>query len=165
MIDVVDPVSGRPVGTAERGQALAAGLAIRTVHLFLFDDQQRLMLQVLGRERDRHPLLRGSSVAAFPRPGEAEEDTARRRAAEELGLDVPLRKRGTVWTVDGASPKFVTVFEGPADGPQIFEPGHVERLEYWELTALDAEIASEPGAFTQTFRQVYSWWSERAGRT
>jgi 8-oxo-dGTP pyrophosphatase MutT (NUDIX family) len=45
---------------------------------------------VLGRERDRHPLLRGSSVAGFPRPGESEETAARRRAAEELGLDVAV---------------------------------------------------------------------------
>jgi isopentenyl-diphosphate delta-isomerase len=164
VIDVVDPRTGQPVGTAERGEALAAGLPIRTVHIFLFDDHHRLLLQVLGRERDRHPLLRGSSVAGFPRPGESEETAARRRAAEELGLDVPLRKVGTARTMDGASPKFVTLFDGPADDPRILEPGHVEGLEYWELATLDAEIARDPAAFTNTFLQVYSWWGERAGR-
>lgn len=164
VIDVVDPETGQPVGTAERDDALAAGLPIRTVHIFLFDTRQRLLLQLLGRRRDRHPLLRGSSVAAFPRPGESDEDAARRRAAEELGLDVPLQKLGTARTVDGASRKFVTVFEGPADGPRILEPDHVERLEYWDLADLDAEIARDPAAFTNTFLQVYSWWSARAGR-
>ena len=54
VIDVVDPASGEPVGRAERRAALDAGLPIRTVHLFLFTDDGRLMLQVLGRERDRH---------------------------------------------------------------------------------------------------------------
>jgi isopentenyl-diphosphate delta-isomerase len=164
VIDVVDPESGEPVGTAERGAALREGLAIRTVHLFLFDDEQRLLLQVLGRHRDRHRLLLGSSVAGFPRPGERDEATARRRAAEELGLDGPLRRLGTVRLVDDRSPKFVTLFEGHAGSPTILEPGHVERLEYWPLPELDAELALRPDRFTETFRQVYSWWGERAGR-
>jgi 8-oxo-dGTP pyrophosphatase MutT (NUDIX family) len=120
---------------------------------------------VLGRDRDHHPPLRGSSVAAFPRPGEPDDETARRRAAEELGLDVPLRRLGIVRVVDGASPKFVTLFEGPADHPRILEPGHVERLEYWDIPALDAEILRAPEGFTETFRQVHSWWGERAGPT
>jgi isopentenyl-diphosphate delta-isomerase len=162
VIDIVDPTTGEPVGTAKRSEALEAGLAIRTVHIFLFDDEGRLLLQLLGRERDRHPLLWGSSVAAFPRPSEHEDAAATRRLSEELGLSVALRKVGRVQTIDGSSLKFVTLFEGQADTPRILEQGHVERVEYRPLPAIDSELAENPSIFTDTFRQVYSWWRERS---
>lgn len=165
MVDVVDPATGQPVAVATRSEALGGGLPVRTVHVFLFDHAGRLLLQELGRERDRHALLWGSSVAAFPRPGEPEDAAAERRVAEELGLGVPLRRAGRVQTVDGSSPKFVTLYEGRVDDtPSILEPGHIERLAFWPLEAIDAELAENPSRFTDTFRQVYDWWRERSGR-
>ena len=158
LIDVVDPETGEPVGTAERAAALDAGLPVRTVHVFLFDESGRLLIQELGRARDRHPLLWGSSVAAFPRPGESALVAARRRTVEELGVSGSLHQVGTVRTVDGRSPKFVTVFEGRADAPRILEPGHVESLRFVTPSELDAALAADPSAFTDTFRQVYDWW-------
>jgi hypothetical protein len=161
VIDVVDPTTGRPVATAPRNEALRNGLAVRTVHGFLFDRDQRLLLQQLGRERDRHPLLWGSSVAGFPLPGESSDAAISRRLVEELGLDQRLTRFGTVQVVDGRSPKFVTLYSGPAGSPHILEPGHVELLEYWTLDAVDAEIQANSRLFTDTFRQVYRWWRDR----
>jgi isopentenyl-diphosphate delta-isomerase len=164
LIDVLDE-SGRPVGATSRQDALDSGLPVRTVHVFLVDHEGRLLLQRLGSRRDRHPGpgLLGSSVAAFPRPGESEEDAARRRSAEELGLGTPLDRLGTIRTMDGRSPKYVTLFVAsvsPAQ-PRILEPGHVDGIEYWALDELDHEVALVPERFTETFRAVYAWWRER----
>lgn len=160
LIDVVDE-AGRPVGVSPRDDALRAGLPVRTVHVFLLDRAGRLLLQELGRERDRHPLQWGSSVAGFPRPGEPDDDAAARRAAEELGVRAPLRRVGQIRTVDGASPKFVTLYEARETSPRILEPGHVERIEYRSVDELDTEIIEAPSRFTDTFRQVYGWWREQ----
>lgn len=164
LIDVLDE-SGRPVGAASRQEALESGLPVRTVHVFLVDREGQLLLQRLGVGRDRHPGpgLLGSSVAAFPRPGESEAAAARRRSAEELGLDAPLDRVGTIRTMDGRSPKFVTLFEASVarSQPRILEPGHVEGVEYWALDDLDHELVQAPERFTETFRALYAWWRER----
>jgi isopentenyl-diphosphate delta-isomerase len=164
LIDVLDE-SGRPVGAASRQQALDWGLPVRTVHVFLVDHEGRLLLQRLGVGRDRHPGpgLLGSSVATFPRPGESEAEAARRRSAEELGLGPPLERLGTIRTMDGRSPKFVTLFEASVapPHPRILEPGHVDGIEYWALDELDDELVQAPERFTETFRALYAWWRER----
>lgn len=163
LIDVVDPLTGQPVATATRSEALRRGLPVRTVHAFLLDDERRLLLQELGSGRDRHALLWGSSVAAFPRPGEREDVAVTRRAEEELGLTVPLRRVGSVQAVDGASPKFVALYEGRIDHhPEILEREHVERVEFWSLERIDTALRQNPSRFTGTFRQVYDWWRDRS---
>lgn len=164
LIDVLDE-SGRPVGAAPRHEALDSGLPVRTVHVFLIDQDGRLLLQRLGVGRDRHPGpgLLGSSVAAFPLPGESEVVAARRRSSEELGIDVPLVRLGTIRTVDGRSPKFVTLFGASVarSQPRILEPDHVDGIEYWAVGDLDHEVAQNPERFTETFRTLYAWWRER----
>lgn len=162
LIDVLDE-SGRPVGTTSRQEALDSGLPVRTVHVFLVDHEGRLLLQRLGERRDRHPGLWGSSVAAFPRPGESEAEAARRRSSEELGLSTPLERLGTIRTMDGRSPKFVTLFEATVAPPQprILERGHIAGIEYRALHELDDELVQAPERFTETFRALYTWWRER----
>lgn len=164
LIDVLDE-SGRPVGAAPRQEALEAGMPVRTVHVFLVDQEGRLLLQRLGVGRDRHPGpgLLGSSVAAFPRPGESDVIAARRRSSEELGVEAPLVRLGTIRTMDGRSRKFVTLFEASVarSQPRILEPGHVDGIEYWTIGDLDHEVAQDPERFTETFRALYAWWRER----
>jgi isopentenyl-diphosphate Delta-isomerase len=157
LVDVLDE-SGRVVGEAPRDVALARGLSVRTVHIFLLDTEEALLLQLLGRGRDRHTLIWGSSVAAFPHPGELADAAAERRLYEELGLRTPLDRVGTITTIDGQSRKFVTLFEGRASSATVREPDHIERLEFWPLPRIDRALAEDPSSFTETFATVYRWW-------
>ena len=158
LIDVVDD-AGHPVGVAPRADAFRLGLPVRTVHVFVRDGMARLLLQQLGRGRDRHPLLWGSSVAGFPQPGESEEVAAQRRLREEVGLTTRVERVGTTVMEDGASTKFVTVFETVADRePEIAEPGHIERIEFRPVGDVEVELVEDPARFTETFRHVFSYW-------
>ena len=157
LIDVLDS-SGRPVGVAPRAAAFEQGMRIRTVHVFVFDSYGRLLLQQLGRGHDRHPLLWGSSVAGFPRPGEREADAASRRMSEELGLSAPVELVGTTVMRDGASEKFVTLFEGRTDDAEIAEPDHIERIEFRPVAEVERELVERPANFTETFRHVFAFW-------
>jgi len=157
LIDVLDS-SGRPVGVAPRSEAFELGMRVRTVHVFVVDSHSRLLLQQLGRERDRHPLLWGSSVAGFPHPGEEEADAALRRMSEELGLVAPIGLVGTTVMRDGASEKFVTLFEARGDHAEIAEPDHIERIEFRAVEDVERELVEQPAAFTETFRHVFAFW-------
>lgn len=157
LIDVLDS-SGRPVGVAPRAEAFERGMRVRTIHVFVVDSHSRLLLQQLGRGRDRHPLLWGSSVAGFPRPREEEVEAASRRMSEELGLSAPVELAGTTVMRDGASEKFVTLFEARADHADIAEPDHIERIEFRDVDEIGRELVEQPANFTETFRHVFAFW-------
>lgn len=86
LIGVVD-ARDRPVGTIERGRVLEAGKGFRVAHVWVYSGE-RLLLQQLGRHRERHPLAWGSSVAGYLHSGESYLEAGRRRLLEELGLDL-----------------------------------------------------------------------------
>src|SRR5436305_161713 len=75
LIDRVDD-QDRPIGVIERGRALEEGVNFRTVHVFVFDHQGRLLIQQLSQTRERHAMQWGSSVAGYLHAGESYEDGA-----------------------------------------------------------------------------------------
>jgi isopentenyl-diphosphate delta-isomerase len=162
LIDAVE-VGDRPVGLVERGLAREAQANFRVVHVFVFDGGGKLLLQQLGHDRERNPLLWGSSVAGYLYASEAEWAAARRRLYEELGLETDLQKYGALAMRDDRSTKFITLFTTQADHAEIREPHHIERIEYRGLERVADEVAAQPQLFTPTFQNVFRfYWATRA---
>lgn len=159
LIDWVDE-EDHPVGRVPRGDALQLGASFRTVHVFVFHDEE-LLLQQLSPTRERHPERWGSSVAAYLHAGEDYERAARRRLREELGLDGALTRVGKTRMEDERSLKFVELYT-LVDGPtEIREPDHIAELRYWGPGELEHEIAESPETFTPTFLHVYRYFQPR----
>jgi isopentenyldiphosphate isomerase len=164
LIDVVD-AADRPVGQLERGRVLEQGAKFRVVHIFVFNPKGELLLQQLGKNRDRNPLKWGSSVAGYLHSGESYADAAVRRLHEELGLSTPLAKHGSISMPDQESTKFITLYVTAVLGshPHIEEPGHIEALRFWSVQHLEATLAQQPGNFTETFRYLYKFYRTTSG--
>ena len=135
------------------------------VHIFVFDASERLLVQQLGRLRDRNPLHWGSSVAGYLHAGESYADGAKRRLLEELRLESKLVKHGSTHMSDRGCMKFIGVFTTrvESDMPSIGESHHIERLAWMELRELDRELTSKPERFTATFRHVYRFFRSTRG--
>jgi isopentenyl-diphosphate Delta-isomerase len=158
LIDLVDAVD-RPVGQIKRGVVLEQEARFRVVHIFVFNPQGKLLLQRLGRNRERNPLRWGSSVAGYLNVGESYGDAAVRRLKEELGLaDTPLIKYGSIAMQDRSSTKFITLCTTVASDPRIAEPDHIEALRFWSIPKLEQELQQKPERFTETFRYVYRFF-------
>lgn len=157
LIDAVD-AADEPVATVQRGRALITRRNFRVAHVFVFNLAGQLLLQQLSRQRERHPLRWGSSVAAYLYAGEPDWAGARRRLQEELGLSTQLRKHGTFPMRDEESLKFVSLFTTQSDTPRVQEPSHIERIEYSELSQVDSVIEHDPATFTPTFLQTYRFF-------
>jgi isopentenyl-diphosphate delta-isomerase len=159
LVDVVD-AADRPVSRLERRLVLEQGAKFRVIHIFIFNSQGELLLQQLGRNRDRNPLKWGSSVAGYLHSGEAYADAAVRRQHEELGLSAPLTKHGSISMPDQESTKFITLYVAKVSGslPRIEEPGHIEALRFWSIQTLEAALTREPESFTETFRYLYGFY-------
>jgi isopentenyldiphosphate isomerase len=86
MIAQVDPVSGAVVGAVSKAKAHREGIWHATVHVWILDDQGRLLFQHRSPDKEHYPGLWDISAAGHIRVG---EDGAR-EVAEELGADVAL---------------------------------------------------------------------------
>jgi isopentenyldiphosphate isomerase len=166
LIDRVDK-RNRPIGVVPRGAVLELGANFRTVHVFVFDHKQNLLLQQLSPSRERHPLLWGSSVAGYLYAGEAYGTGARRRLMEELGLSTLLRWQGMVAMEDEDSRKFVGLYTTTADNPVIGESDHIAALEWRPLDSVVGEAEAGSSRLTPTLRRLLDFYvrsSRDAGR-
>lgn len=156
-IDWVDEAD-RPIRKIARGRVFEVGAKFRVVHIFVFNPQGELLLQQLGRHRERNPLKWGSSVAGYLHAGEAYADGASRRLREELDLDTPLVKHGSIFMQDLSSTKFITLYTTVAEDPHIAEPGHIEAVRFWPQAEVLEELSRNPDQFTETFRYVHRFF-------
>lgn len=157
LIDTVDEAD-RPIGKIERSRVFAVGAKFRVVHIFDFDTAGWLLLQQLGRHRERNPLKWGSSVAGYLHSGETYVEGAARRLREELGLSTPLMKHGSFSMQDEKCLKFLTLYTTRASDPRIQEPQHIEKLEFRPIGEIEERLRTNPGEFTETFRRVFSFY-------
>lgn len=81
--------AGRTAGLAPRDRVHREGLWHRSVNVFLFRSDGRLLLQRRHDSKDVCPGAWDVSVAEHLKPGESFEEAARRGLAEELGINPP----------------------------------------------------------------------------
>jgi isopentenyl-diphosphate delta-isomerase len=159
LIDWVD-AADRPIATVARGEVFQRRAGFRVVHIFLFNPSGELLLQQLGRARDRNPLKWGSSVAGYLNAGEDYLDGARRRLREELAYEGPLAKFGSVVMPDQGARKFIMLYTttAPAFKVTVAEPEHIETLRFEPLTEVRRQVEQWPTNFTETFVFLFQFY-------
>lgn len=160
-IDCVDPAD-KPIGKVRRSEVFQEHAAFRVVHVFVFNDEGELLLQQLGRGRNRNPLRWGSSVAGYLNAGEDYFDGAVRRLREELGLKTPLIKFGSAVMKDvmddQAARKFITLYLTSSSRFSVGDPGHIESLRFEPIPGIESWMLRSPADFTETFRFVFRFY-------
>ncbi|MBV8200036.1 MAG: NUDIX domain-containing protein, partial [Acidobacteria bacterium] len=135
LIDRVDETD-TPVGTVSRSEVFAERAGFRVVHVFVFNQAGRLLIQRLGQNRERNALKWGSSVAAYLLSGENYLQGAERRLREELGLEGRRpAKFGSVVMPDQGARKFITLYLASAEQHEVHraDPDHIQQLLFWPI--------------------------------
>ena len=110
-----------PLGVCEKLAAhLEGGRIHRAFSDFIFDTQNRLLLQRRALSKYHFGGLWTNTCCSHPRPGESTLAAAQRRLVEELGFVVPLRELG----------HFIYRAHDPATGLTEHELDHVFLLLY-----------------------------------
>jgi ADP-ribose pyrophosphatase YjhB (NUDIX family) len=161
-VDVVDP-SDRVIGTLPRRQLLSTGANFRVVHILLFNRHKELLLQCIAPGL-RHEGMWGSSVAGYVLAGESYEQAAARKLRDELGLRIPLTLLCKSSMLDGASEKFIGLFEALYDGPLVPDPSQTAQLIHLPLTTLERERQAGLRAFTPTLLHVLDRYLSASGQ-
>jgi isopentenyldiphosphate isomerase len=162
LIDAVDS-NDQVVGAVQRRQVFNVGANFRVAHVFLFNTKRELLLQSIALGL-RHAGMWGSSAAGYLSAGETYALAASRKLASELGVTCPLAFRGKTSMNDGASLKFIELYETTYDGGVFPEPTEVSKVEFVGLPTIATERANQARAFTPTFLHLLDFYLSSTAR-
>ncbi len=141
------------------------GLWHRGVHVLLFTHEGKLLVQQRSKDRPHAPLALDCSVSEHVKAGEDYLTAAIRGMQEEMGvegLDVkPLVKfKMNYGPNDNEISELYRGVINPADVK--FDPVEVERIDYYELAALQNLMENEAVKFSYWFGQILRWYSGKS---
>ncbi|WP_431161649.1 NUDIX hydrolase [Flagellimonas beolgyonensis] len=97
-VDILDE-QGKPTGeSCLKSEAHRKGLLHPTVHIWLYTQDGRVLIQQRGKHKDTHPLLWDVSVAGHVSSGEEISTAAVREVQEEVGLSITEKDLESIGT-------------------------------------------------------------------
>ncbi|MEZ6048496.1 MAG: NUDIX domain-containing protein [Planctomycetaceae bacterium] len=148
-------------GQAPRSQVHAEKLLHRAVHVFLFNSQGELLLQLRTATKDEYPSCYTSSASGHVSSGETYDETAPRELEEELGVTAPLTRLTKIAGNSQNAYEHAVLYETATDEPLTPDPGEVESTCFLSLTEIDKLVAETPEKFTPPFLELYKWYREQ----
>ncbi|HEX4886611.1 MAG TPA: isopentenyl-diphosphate Delta-isomerase [Luteibaculaceae bacterium] len=145
------------IGLAEKLEAHEQGWLHRAFSIFIFNSQNKLLLQQRANEKYHSPGLWTNTCCSHPRADETVEDAAKRRLREEMGIDCALEKKFHFTykaTLENnlIEHEFDHVFIGFTDTIPILNPHEVMDFRYHSKEEIDQWISEQPETLTEWFK-------------
>ncbi len=140
LLDLVDE-NDQVIGTVMKSVAHAENKRIRIIHVFIFDTQGRMAVQLRSESVNFAPGHWVTAGSGHVAAGETYEQAGARELQEELGISVPLTFEGTerYQYVDGTE-EFLGVMRGQYDGEFVVHPEDVARVAWFTMDDLQNMI-------------------------
>ena len=153
------------IGQELRSIVHQRGLWHRGVHVLLFTREGKLLVQQRSKDRQHAPGALDCSVSEHVKAGEDYPAAAVRGMQEEMGvegLDIqPLIKFKMNYGPNDN--EISVVYRGAVDPADVkFDPVEVERIDYYELVALQNLMKSEEVKFSYWFEQILRWYFRKS---
>jgi isopentenyl-diphosphate Delta-isomerase len=151
----------RIIGSMEKYEAHEKGVLHRAFSIFLFDDQDRLLLQQRALDKYHCGGLWTNSCCSHQRLGETNLVAAKRRLQEELRIDVAEISDAFSFVYRAEfdngliEHEFDHVLIGKFNGEPDFNPAEVAAVRYMDQQQLDEETVHFPEKFTPWFKLSY----------
>jgi isopentenyl-diphosphate delta-isomerase type 1 len=162
ILEVVDG-GNRPVGLASRGSIHRYGLQHRSVHIFIFDGQGRLYLQLRHASKDQYPGHWDTSAAGHVSVGEDYAAAARRELAEELALETDLTWVAQVPASVDTGWEHVALFLGQTEARPCPNPAEIQQGRFFTAAEMEELLADPEAAVTPALRRLYRLWQAVGG--
>ncbi len=131
----------RVIGSTTRAQMRAQRLVHRATYTFVFARDGRLFLQRRTEEKDMYPGYWDAAAGGVLLAGESYDESARREAAEELGIDgVPLEGLFDFYYEDEANRVWGRVYSCVFEGPFRLQAEEVAEGRFVEVADLLAGL-------------------------
>jgi len=149
-----------PIGTMEKMEAHEKGILHRAFSVFVFNDNDELMLQQRALSKYHSPGLWTNTCCSHPREGEKTMDAAHRRMIEEMGFDCGFEEAfDFIYKSDVGQGltehELDHVFIGHSNQQPKLNPEEVNDWKYMSMNSIRAEIKNNPENFTVWFRIAF----------
>lgn len=149
-----------PIGQMEKLEAHQKGLLHRAFSVFVFNDQNELLLQRRALDKYHSGGLWTNTCCSHPVPNESLELCGERRLVEEMGFSTPLKRLFAFEYRVNLDNELIEheydyVLTGVYNG--VIEPNTEEVMDYrWiSRSKLDEELSAHPELFTSWFRIIF----------
>jgi len=99
-IDVISPDGNLTGVSKSRNEIHQEGIWHRSVHIWVLNDKEELLIQQRSLEKESHPGLWDASCAGHIPSGDSSLQTAARELKEELGLNVRPEELERIFTIE-----------------------------------------------------------------
>jgi isopentenyl-diphosphate delta-isomerase len=159
LVDADDNVTGYE---SKVNAHLGDGILHRAFSIFLFTDDDRVLLQQRSGTKPLWPLYWSNSCCSHPRKGETYEQAVHRRLREELAVDADLVylykfKYQAGFGEIGAEHELCSVFVGKIPAPVRIDvnPSEIAAWRWMPAADVDRMIVEQPDLVTPWF--VMEW--------
>ncbi|MGR8950748.1 MAG: NUDIX hydrolase, partial [Gammaproteobacteria bacterium] len=155
IFDVVNE-NDEVIGSADRREVHDRGLMHRAVHILVFDDSGRLLVQRRSFDKDCSPGLWDTSAGGHVECGEAYARAAVRELSEELGLRNPsaLQFLLKLPAHEATAQEFVSVYKTTTAEIPILQESEVAAAKWVTIEELDIWIKRDRSQFTTAFLKI-----------
>ena len=153
--DVVDE-DDRVIGQANRRHIHENRLLHRSVHIFVFNSQNKLFLQKRSTKKDENPKLWDTSSAGHVDKGESYDACAHRELFEELGLKVKLKKSIKFPASEITNSEHIQVYTCITDDAIKINLEEISEGAFFEPLHIQNQILLNPNQFTPSFRMLFA---------
>ena len=160
LLDVINE-QDRVIDHKPRAVIHKLGLWHRGVHVFLFTQDGKLLVQKRSADRSTAPSMLDCSVSEHVKAGEGYLDAAKRGLKEELGLEsieiTPLvRFRMEYGPNDN---EVSTIYKGTLTNPNVqFDPVEISEVFFMSMDEIHAGIFNYENKYCPWFVQIMKWY-------
>jgi isopentenyl-diphosphate delta-isomerase len=134
-----------------------SGKLHRAISVFIFNRDGDLLIQQRHAQKRLWGSAWSNSCCSHPRVGEETDVAARRRVAEELGLETPLRflfkfEYRSGYDEIGTEHELCSVYAGQVDCEPIVNTNEIQAWEWVSSPELNRRIEQTPNDFTPWLR-------------
>jgi isopentenyl-diphosphate delta-isomerase type 1 len=160
LFDVIDE-EDNVIGQEMRSVVHQNGLWHRGVHVFLFTQDEKLLVQQRSKDRIHAPLALDCSVSEHVKAGEDYYTAAMRGLQEELGVAGIELKRLVKFKMNyGPNDNEISQLYRGVVNPVLvrFDPVEIERIDYYSLNELQEMLGNVKHNFSYWFKQILQWY-------
>lgn len=148
-------------GVLEKLEAHQKGLLHRAFSVFIFNDQNQLMLQQRALDKYHSGGLWSNTCCSHPMPGESTEDACHRRLKEEMGFDTPLEfVTSFIYKAEVGHQltehEYDHVFIGKFNEAPSLNTHEVVSWKFVDIKDLETDMTANPNNYTVWFRIIFS---------
>lgn len=160
ILEVVDQ-NGKVLKLAKRSVIHSdPSLIHRVVHVLVFDNKDRLLLQKRSLNKDVAPGKWDTSVGGHVNPGEDIIEAARREMAEELGVsDCKMEYLYTYLFSNHIESELVSTFSCVYSGEFIINKEEIDEIAFWDMDNIRKDLGRN--IFSNHFEKEISAYLKR----